>query len=454
MRIGLALLGIGLLTSATARATETEPKLPFEKYTLANGLQVILHHDPRLPLAAVSVWYDVGGLHERAGRSGFAHLFEHMMFQGSQHIPEDQHFALLQQAGATQVNGTTDFDRTNYFETVPSHELDLALWLEADRMGFLLPSLTKKSLANQVEVVKNERRQSVETAPYGIFTEKIIQALYPAGHPYHGNVIGSMSDIAAATVEDVRDFWLSYYTPANATLTVAGAFDPATIREKIERYFGSLKGRPKPLPPKIEIPTLNGEQELRYEEPIGALPKLSMIWLCPPAFSPGTAELQLLAHVISGTKSSRLDKRITYERQIAQSVTAYLRELKAGSLFQIDVVVRPGHTLAEAKATIDEVLADLRANPPTDAELRRGLNAEESHVLFGLELLGGFGGRAEQLQTYNLFLGDPGKLAWDLERFRQAKSADLSRVLEQYLGKNRLIAYAQPKAPIASGGQP
>jgi zinc protease len=421
------------------------PKIPFEKYTLENGLQVILHHDPRLPLVAVSVWYDVGGLHERAGRSGFAHLFEHMMFQGSLDVPEEQHFSLLQQAGASGINGTTDFDRTNYFETVPSHEIELALWLESDRMGYLLPTLTKKSLDNQIDVVKNERRQSIEGQPYGLMGEMIMQTLFPPGHPYHGNVIGSMQDLSAATVEDVRDFFLTYYSPANATLAIAGDFDPATIKGLVQKYFGPLKGRPKPLPPKVAVPAIAGEQLISFEEPVATLPRLSMVWIVPPAYSPGLAELQLLAHVISGTKSARLDARVTFKDQIAQSVTCYLRDYKAGSMFEIDLVTRPGRTLEEARAAIEEVIADLEKNPPTEAELKRAQNAEETATLFGIELLGGMTGRAERLQYYNLYLGDPGKLEWDLERYRKATTADLAKAAQQFLGKNRLIVLATPK---------
>lgn len=442
---------VGLLALA---APQAGPQLPFEKYNLENGLQVILHHDPRLPLVAVSVWYDVGGLHERAGRSGFAHLFEHMMFQGSLNVAADQHFVYLQQVGATGANGTTNFDRTNYIETVPKNALELALWLEADRMGYLLPSITKKALENQIDVVKNERRQSVENAPYGLMSETLIKTLFPPPHPYNGDVIGSMEDLSAATIEDVRDFWLTYYTPANATLTIAGDFDPAAIKDLVNKYFAPLRGRPKPLPPKVAVPVLDGEKVIRFDEPVGLLPKISIAWLIPPAYAAGTAELELLAHVISGLKSSRLDVKVSYEDQIAQSVTAYVQQNKAGSIFQIDLVTRPGRTLEEAQAAIDGVLESLRTNPPTQAELKRALNAEETETFFELEHLGGFSGRAEVLQRYNLYLGDPGKLAWDIERYRKVTVEDLKKAADQYLTKNRVVVLATPikREPAAQTG--
>ncbi len=419
--------------------------IPFERYTLDNGLTVILHRDNRLPLVAVSVWYDVGALHERKGRAGFAHLFEHMMFQGSPDVGVDQHFPILESIGATSVNGTTEYDRTNYFETVPSNELEKALWLESDRMGFLLVSLTQPSLDNQIQVVQNERRQSIENRPYGLMNEKIIQSIYPPDHPYYGNVIGSLEEIQAATLADVQDFFRTYYTPANATLTIAGDIDPPAAKALVQKYFGTLTGRPKP--PKVEVapPTIAAERVVDFEEPVARLSKISEVWMGPSAFHDDTAALDLLAHVISGTRSSRLDKRVSHDDLIAESVTAYFQETKSGGMFQIDLVVRPDRTLEEAQKAIDEVLADLAKNPPTAAELERAENAQLTKLIRGLETLGGFGGRAERLQLYNNFFGDPGRLAWDLDRYRKVTLADLDRVRAKYLTTNRLIMRAAPK---------
>lgn len=439
-----------LVALANPGAAESSPlQIPFEKYSLENGLTVILHQDKRLPLVAVSVWYDVAALHERAGRSGFAHLFEHMMFQASKHVGEDKHFAYLQEAGATRMNGTTGNDRTNYFQTVPRHELDLALWLESDRMGFLLPALTQASLENQIEVVKNERRQSVENQPYGLMEELIVQTLYPKPHPYYGNVIGSMEDLSAATLQDVREFFLTYYSPANATLTLAGDFELEDAKQKIERYFGPLKGRSKPLPVKLDAPAIQEDLRLEFTEPVGNLPRIVFAWMGPSIFQKDTAELDLLSHVISGTKSSRLDRKVSYEQQIAQSVTARLEENASGSVFRIELVVGPGRNLDEAEKAITEVLASLEKTPPTEAELQRAKNAQETRMVQELEILGGFSGRAERLQTYQHYLGDPGKIAWDLERYQRVTTADLSRVAAQYLGGKKLIVRATP-APKGS----
>lgn len=430
---------------ASAESQTPQLQLPFEKFGLDNGLTVLLHQDQRLPLVAVSVWYDVGGLHEVPGKSGFAHLFEHMMFQGSANIGEDQHFKILQEIGGTQMNGTTDFDRTNYFETVPSHELETALWLESDRMGFLLPLVTEKSLKNQIDVVQNERRQSVENRPYGLMMEKVNQTLYPKPHPYFGDVIGSMDDISAATLDDVHEFFKTYYTPANATLVIAGDFDSKGVKAMVTKYFGPLSGRSRPKPTKVAAPKLDKTVRINFEETVGKLAKVHVAWMGPDAYAEDAAALDLLSHVISGTRSARLDKRVTHDDLIAQSVTAYFQEYRSGGHFHIDLTVRPGRTAQDAEKAIDEVLADLLKNPPTPAELTRAKNANESSVVRGLERLGGFAGRAERLQLYNHYLGDADKLAWDIERYRAVTIDDLNRVLRTYLGGPRLVVHALPK---------
>ena len=428
-------------------------EIPFEKYMLKNGLTVILHQDNRLPLVAVSVWYDVGALHEQKGRSGFAHLFEHMMFQASPNVGEDKHFKYLEAAGGTNINGTTGFDRTNYFETVPSNELELALWLESDRMGFLPESLTRKSLDNQIEVVSNERRQSVENRPYGLMYELITKTLYPEPHPYHGDVIGSLEDISKATVDDVKDFFATYYTPANATLTIAGDIEPKETKALVEKYFGTLVGRPRPAPLQIPPPPFPAAKTIDFEEPVGRLAKVVVTWPGPSSFAEDTAALDLLAHVLSGTRSARLDRKMTFDDLIAQSVTAYFSESKSGGRFSIDVTVRPGRTTEEAEAAINAVLADLKTNPPTEIELKRAVNSVETNLIEGLQVLGGFGGRAERLQLYQNLLKDPGRLAWDVQRYRNVTTEDLSRVLDKYLGAVRLTVHAKPKTALAKRDQ-
>ena len=270
------------------------PKLDVEKYTLPNGLEVILSEDHRVPLVGVDVWYHVGPAHEAPGRTGFAHLFEHMMFQGSKHIESDAHFKLLAGAGATGVNGTTDFDRTNYFETMPSNQLELALWLESDRMGYLLETVDQAKLTNQQDVVRNERRQSYENRPYGIVDEAMFQALFPKGHPYHGVVIGSHADIQAAKLDDVREFFRQYYAPNNATIAIAGDIDKAATKKLIEKYFGSLKRGPAVPPVKVETPVITSERRLVVEDRV-ELPRIYMAWITPPFFKEGDADADIAA---------------------------------------------------------------------------------------------------------------------------------------------------------------
>lgn len=444
---------LGACRHGGAPAAAPEPSsavhVPVTKWTLDNGLEVLLHEDHRLPLVAVSVWYHVGALHEVPGRSGFAHLFEHMMFQGSPHVGDDQYFRILQAVGGSDENGTTNFDRTNYFATVPTGELETLLWMESDRMGFLLASLDQKSLANQIDVVRNERRQSIESRPYGLFREAVVGTLFPAPHPYHGNIIGSLEDIGAATLTDVRRFFLRYYTPANATICLAGDITKARAEALVKKYFGSLTGAPRPEPPQVAPPSLSAPKRLEFEEPIGQLTKVSVAWLGPPRFSTDTAALTLLAHVISGTRSARLDRRVSFDNLIAQSVTAYFDAYTAGSIFQIDITLRPDRTPEEAVAAIDATLADLKARPPTADELRRARNAMETGLLFGLQKLGGFSGRAEMLQSYNHYLGRPDRLDWDLDRYRAARPSDLTKVQDTWLTEHRLVAIARPKAASA-----
>ncbi|HEX8821346.1 MAG TPA: pitrilysin family protein, partial [Archangium sp.] len=352
MKVLIAAVVLALGAPALAQQQEAKPlepgrealAIPYEKYTLPNGLEVILAPDRKLPVVAVNIWYHVGAYHEQPGRTGFAHLFEHMMFQGSKHVPDDVHIGLLEQLGATDLNGTTNYDRTNYFETVPSNHLSTALWLESDRMGFLLDALDEKKLRTQQEVVKNERRQGVETRPYGLGMEKLWKALFPAPHPYHGKIIGSMEDLDAATVEDVKDFFRKWYAPANATLTVAGDFDPAEARPLIEKYFGTLRSGARPDKPQVAEVKHTREQIIRHDEKVGTLPMVTLAWLTPPYFSEGDATADVLANALGTGKSSRLYKRLVMEKGLAQSVSAGQQSLGAQSVFTLEATARPGVT--------------------------------------------------------------------------------------------------------------
>ncbi len=434
-----------------AKAAEVV-QIPFEKYRLPNGLEVILSEDHRLPVVAVNVWYHVGAFHEQPGRTGFAHLFEHMMFQGSRNVGDDQHLSMLEQLGATGLNGTTSFDRTNYFETVPTHHLETALWLESDRMGFLLDKVTPESLETQRQVVMNERRQSIETAPYGLAEEKAWQALFPLPHPYHGAVIGSMADLQAASLADVENFFRRWYAPSNATLTIVGDFDPKTIRGLVEKYFGSLPSSPKPAVPEVAKVGVERETVIRHDEPVASLPKLFVMWHTPTIFADGDATADVLASVLSSGKSSRLDRRLVYEKQLAQSVAAYQQSLGSQSVFAIEAIARPGVSTDKLLAEIDAVLDEVREKGVTAEEVRRSRNKIETGLVSGLQSVGGFGGKANLLQTYNHYLGDPGFVGADLARYDAVTPAMVQALAQDSLAKDkRVVLHAVP--PSAKGAK-
>lgn len=446
------MLVFGALAPATAVQQQSPrpatqdaiPQLNFEKYKLKNGLEVILAEDHRLPLVAVNLWYHVGPANERPGRTGFAHLFEHMMFQGSKHIGDDAHFKILEGAGASDINGTTDFDRTNYFETLPSNQLELALWLESDRMGFLLDTLDQSKLANQRDVVRNERRQSVENQPYGLVNEELFHQLFPKTHPYYASVIGSHADLEAARLGDVRDFFKQYYAPNNASIAIVGDIDKAKAKALVEKYFGPIPaGEPVP---KIEVttPPITSERRAVVNDQI-ELPRVYMAWITDPIYKPGDAEADLLARLLGGGKSSRLYKRLVYDKQIAQDVSAQQYSLILGSIFNIEATAKPGVKPEELEKAIDEELAILRREPPSMAEVERARNSTETQIIRGLETLGGFGGVADRLNQYNHYLGDPDYLAQDLARYRQATPAAIQKVVQDKLrNEARVVVYGVP----------
>src|ERR1700726_4197003 len=347
-------------TPATATAAQSvAPTIKFEKYTLPNGLVVILSEDHRLPLVSTNIWYHVGPANELPGRTGFAHLFEHMMFEGSKHVPGNAHIRFLEAAGASDLNGTTDFDRTNYFETVPSNQLELALWLESDRMGYLPDKLDQASLTNQQDVVRNERRQSIENSPYGIVEEAMFHQLFPKGHPYYADVMGSHADIQAAKLEDVRNFFKLYYAPNNASLAIVGDFDPAQAKQLVEKYFGPLK-RGAPVPKIAAVtPPITSERRAVIHDQV-ELPRVYMAWLTSSIFKPGDADADLASDILGGGKASRLYKKLVYEKQIALDVSVSQNSLTLGSIFEIVVTARPGHTPEEIEKAVNEEVDALR----------------------------------------------------------------------------------------------
>jgi len=449
--------GLALATaqpSTQGRRPTDIPQLTFEKITLPNGLDVILSPKRGLPMVAVNLWYHVGPAFEAKGRTGFAHLFEHMMFQSSLHTPEDSHFKLLEAAGASDINGTTDFDRTNYFETVPSNQLELALWLESDRMGYLLEKVTQTSLSNQQDVVRNERRQSYENQPYGLADEAAVQILFPKDHPYYGNVIGSHEDIQAVKLADVHSFFRQYYAPNNASLVIVGDFDPVKTKALVTKYFSTFKRGPAVPPITATTPKITAERRQTVQVR-AQLPRVTMAWITPPIYKPGDADADMAAQVLGGGRSSRLYKKLVYEKQIAQNVIAQQYSLMLGSMFQIEATARPGHTAEELEKAIDEELASFRDNPPTPAEIERARNTIETNIIGGLERLGGFGGIADRLNSYNHFLKEPGYLTQDIQRYRAVTPASVLAFAKANLTPNaRGVVYAVPGTPAPPSGPP
>jgi zinc protease len=460
--IAVLVSAIGPLT-AQNRAPQNVadvPKIQFEKYTLPNGLEVILREDHRLPIVAVNLWYHVGPANEAAGRTGFAHLFEHLMFQGSKHTPHDSHFQMLEAAGATGINGTTDFDRTNYFETVPSNRLELALWIESDRMGYLLDAIDEKEFANQQDVVRNERRQTTENRPYGNADEALVHLLYPQNHPYYANVIGSHADIQAAKLEDAREFFKRYYAPNNASIAIVGDFDPAMTKRLVEKYFGPLKRGAAVPPINVQTPKITMERRKVVSDRI-ELPRVYMAWLTPSIFKPGDADAVIAGAILGGGRASRLYQKLVYEKQIAQNVEAYQQSLLLASQFQIEATARPGHTAEELEAAINAELDSLRTKPVEQREIDQARNTIETQTIGRLENLNGV---ANMLNEYNHYLKTPDYLQKDLERIRAVTPASLMAFAREQLQPSaRAVVYAvkgtpelepqvpTPAAPTAAG---
>jgi zinc protease len=431
-------------TGVAKPAALAMPQLKFEKYKLENGLEVILSEDHRLPMVAVNLWYHVGPANELPGRTGFAHLFEHMMFEGSRHVPGSSHFHFLEAAGASDINGTTDFDRTNYFETLPSNQLELALWLESDRMGYLPDKLDQANLSNQQDVVRNERRQSVENAPYGVVEEGLFHQLFSKEHPYYGEVIGSHLDIQSAKLEDVRNFFKLYYAPNNASLAIVGDFDPSKGRELVQKYFGPLKRGEEVPKIQAHTPPITSERHAVFQDNV-QLPRVYIGWLTSPIFKPGDAEADLAATILGGGRSSRLYKKLVYEKQIAQDVAVNQQSLILGSVFEVQVTAKAGVKPEDLEKAINAELEAFRKEGPTAAELARARNVIESRIIAGLETLGGFGGVADRLNGYNHYLGTPDFLAADIARYENATIESIEAFVQGQLNENqRAVVYGLP----------
>jgi zinc protease len=416
--------------------TSLDIDLPFAKRTLANGLDVIVHEDRHVPIVAVNVWYHVGSKNERPGRTGFAHLFEHLMFEGSEHYNAG-YFPPLQQAGAL-LNGSTNADRTNYWEVVPTSAIDRALWMESDRMGFLLPALTRERFETQRDVVLNERRQSYENRPYGMVMMALSAALYPPEHPYSWMTIGSADDIRAMQLEDVQDFFRTYYHPANASLVLAGDVDTERAFELAEAYFGEIPAglRPPAISNGAELPS---ERRLVLEDRV-ELPRLYLAWHSPAMFAAGDAEMDLVGDLLANGKTSRLYKTLVYELRIALDVSGYQSSREIGSFFLLVATAAPGHTLTEIADRIDEELRGVANDGPTLEEMERAVAQAEAHFMYRLQTVGGFGGKSDQLNAYNVLKGNPGFFTADLDRYRDATRASLQAAAREHLRLDRRIA--------------
>jgi zinc protease len=404
-------------------------KLSFTKHTLDNGLDVLLHEDHSCPIVAVNLWYHVGSKNERPGHTGFAHLFEHLMFEGSQHYDRG-YFHPLQAAGAA-LNGSTNADRTNYWEVLPSNALELALWMESDRMGYLLPALTNARFSNQRDVVLNERRQSYENRPYGLASMAILAALFPSDHPYHWSTIGEIADLNAAQLDEAHEFFARYYHPANASLAIAGDIDADAALALARDYFGELEPGPA-LVPVVAEARLGGDTRLVLEDRV-ELPRLHIAWLTPAMFAASDAELDLVSDLLANGKTSRLYRRLVFDEQIATDVSAAQNSREIAGFLQITVTAAPGHALAEIERAILEEVERLGVEGPRADEMDRGRVQAEAQFVFRLQTVGGFGGKSDQLNAYNVFVDDPGYFERDLARYQAVTPASLQQSVNTYL---------------------
>ena len=428
-------------SGAATVATQTTPRISFEKYTLSNGLQVILHEDHSTPIVAVNTWYHVGSADEQPGRTGFAHLFEHIMFMGSQNVPVGMFDQWLEAAGADN-NGSTTEDRTNYYEVLPSNALELALWLDADRMGWLLPTMDLPKVDLQRDVVKNERRQSYDNVPYGRADETILAALYPKTHPYSWPVIGSMADLSAATLDDTKNFFRTYYAPNNATLAIAGDFNPATAKQLVEKYFGAIPRGPavtrRTTLPAVVIPR---DTFLVLEDKV-QLPRLFYTWPTVKLFAPDDAALDILAQVLANDKNSRLYKKLVYDLQVVQSVRAFQESSRLTGKFQVDVLPKPGQATAEIDKLVRAEIAGIISNGITQRELVRAQNSYRAQFL---DRIASVLGKADALNSYNYFAGTPDYVQQDAARYDRVTTADVQRVASTYLGKPKIVLTVVPE---------
>jgi len=443
------------LLLASLLLAASPPLVQFETYTLPNGLTVILSPDHRLPTVGVNLWYHVGGANETPGRTGFAHLFEHLMFQGSKHRPgNEQDFAgLLEASGSSDLNASTWNDRTNYFETLPANRLELALWLESERMAFLLDGLDQTKLDTQKAVVRNERRQSVENTPYGKAEVRLVELLFPKPHPYFGAVIGSHEDLQAATLEDVKAFFRTFYVPANASLVIAGDFDPGQARTLVEKYFGPIPKSPRPPAPAVQTRPISRQVRETLTDDV-QLPRIFVCVIAPPAWSDEGFAYDLAQEILAGGKTSRLYRALVFDRELAQEVDMATDKSTFGSASEIRVTVKPGHLPAEAESVLDSELDQLGRTPPSDVELRRAKRNIEARLYRGIERLNGNGSRADILNAMQMWRGDPGFVNQLVARYRAVTPAQVQDAARKILASEaRVVLIVNPATSRTASAQ-
>jgi zinc protease len=429
--------------AAPARPSELgkDIDIPFKKFVLKNGLTLIVHEDHKSPLVCVNVWYHVGSKNEKAGKTGFAHLFEHLMFNGSENF-DDDYFKAMEKVGATELNGTTNEDRTNYFENAPKDALDFLLWMESDRMGHLLGAINQAKLDEQRGVVQNEKRQH-ENQPYGIAEELMVKNTYPAGHPYSWTVIGSMEDLNAASLDDVKEWFRTYYGAANATLVVAGDVNPEEVLKKVEKYFGDIPSGPPVARQSEWIARRTGEHRQIAQDRVPQA-RIYKVWNMPSYGSADTDYLNLAGDVLASGKSSRLYKRLVYDEQIASDVSAYLDTREIGGQLVLVATVRPGESLEKVEKAMDEELARFLEKGPTADELERVKTQNLAGFIRGVERIGGFGGKSDTLAIGQVFLGDPGAYKTSVNRVREATARDLQQAAKRWLSDGVYVLEVHP----------
>ncbi len=423
-----------LFTFCSMVHAQSQIQIPYQRHILPNGLNIILHEDHSTPTVSVNIWYHVGSAYEKVGHTGFAHLFEHLMFEGSGHVAEGDFDKFLETVGG-ENNASTNRDRTNYFENVPSNALELPLYLDSDRMGYLLDSMSAEKVDGQREVVKNERRQRYENAPYGLAWENIYKNLYPEGHPYNWTTIGSMADLDAASYNDVVSFFKTYYVPNNASLVIAGDINPKETLKLVEKWFGKIPAG-KPVPPLNPVSAKLNEEKIVTIEDNVQLPRLYMAWITPPFFDPGDAEMDILSSIFTQGKNSRLYNKLVYEMQIAQDVTAFQASGKLSSEFIIIATARAGHNLDKLKNVIQDEINKIKKDPPTQRELERSVNQYEASFLDDLEKPSR---KADLLNLYFYYTGNPDYSNESLSRYKALSPDDIQAAVLTYLQNNNWV---------------